>query len=120
MAHVASYAYSKSDGAVCVNLYGGSTLTTKLPDGQTVKLAQETDYPWNGRVRLTIEDCGSAAFALKLRIPGWAKSASIRLNGALSGLSPSPATYFVPYYTWANRGKSEMTVWLPLGSQSAR
>jgi DUF1680 family protein len=21
----------------------------------------------------------------------------------------------IPYYAWANRGKSEMTVWLPLG-----
>jgi DUF1680 family protein len=93
VAQVANYAYGRSDGAIWVNLYGGSTLTTRLSDGQAVKLTQETDYPWNGRVRLTINDCGSSAFALKMRIPGWAKSASIRLNGALSGLSSGPATY---------------------------
>ena len=58
---------------IWVNLYGGSGLATKLANGETIKLAQETDYPWNGRVRIKILDCGKNEFALKLRIPGWAK-----------------------------------------------
>jgi DUF1680 family protein len=63
-----------------VNLYGASELETTLTNGEKIKLAQETDYPWNGRVRIRILDCGKKEFALKLRIPGWVKSASVRIN----------------------------------------
>jgi DUF1680 family protein len=80
IAESAGYAYGKSSGAIWVNLYGGSTLAAELTGGQKVKLTQETDYPWNGRVRITIIECGSKAFALKLRIPGWAGGASVRVN----------------------------------------
>ena len=58
IAESADYAYGKSADAIWVNLYGGSTLETKLPNGETIKLAQETEYPWNGRVRIDILDCG--------------------------------------------------------------
>ena len=37
---------------------------------QTVKLAQQTDYPWDGRVRLTVTPEQAAEFTLCLRIPG--------------------------------------------------
>src|SRR5258708_5385649 len=81
LAEVGCYACAKSEGAIWINLYGGSTLKTTLPDGQTVTLTQETEYPWNGRVRLTINECGTKEFALRLRIPGWARGAALRLNG---------------------------------------
>jgi len=77
LAESAGYAYAKSSNAVWVNLYGASTLATKL-DGQVIQLAQETEYPWNGRVRITVKECGNHAFALKLRVPGWSKGASVR------------------------------------------
>jgi DUF1680 family protein len=80
IAESANYAYAKTDDAIWVNLYGGSALETKLPNSETIKLSQETDYPWNGRVRIKIEVCGEKEFALKLRIPGWAKGASARIN----------------------------------------
>jgi uncharacterized protein len=74
IAESADYAYGKSADTVWVNLYGGSTLATELPGGQKIRLTQETDYPWNGRVRITINECGGAEFALKLRVPGWTGS----------------------------------------------
>jgi len=74
-----------------VNLYGGSELATGL-DGEKIKLMQETEYPWSGRVRIKIEACGKKEFALKLRIPGWAKGASVRINDRppwSAGVSPA-------------------------------
>jgi len=100
VAEVDNYAYGKSENAIWVNLYGGSTIKTELPGGHVVKLTQETEYPWNGRVSLTINECGGAAFALKLRIPGWAKSATVRLNGELLKVSPTPASYFELRRVW--------------------
>jgi DUF1680 family protein len=80
IAEVNGFAYSVNDIAICVNLYGGNELSTRL-SGKPLKLRQETKYPWEGRVRIVVEECPSTEFALKLRIPGWAESATLKLNG---------------------------------------
>jgi DUF1680 family protein len=100
IAEVGNYAYCKSENTIWVNLYGGSTMKTEMPGGHAVRLTQETEYPWSGRVRLTINECGGATFALKLRIPGWAKNATVRLNGELLKVSQRPADYFELRRVW--------------------
>jgi DUF1680 family protein len=92
VAEVNGYAYSRTDGAVWINLYGGSTLSTELA-GKPLRLTQQTNYPWDGRVRVTIDRCPDSEFALKLRIPGWADAARIRLNGTAANAKPVPGTY---------------------------
>ncbi|MBA4746035.1 MAG: glycoside hydrolase family 127 protein [Muricauda sp.] len=66
--------YSKTDDTIFVNLYAANDATVDLKS-QTVKLSQETSYPWNGKVKISIdpkEEKGN--FAMKLRIPGWARN----------------------------------------------
>ncbi len=93
IAESAGYAYGKSADTIWVNLYGGSALVTELAD-EKIRLSQETEYPWNSRVRIKIEACGKKEFALKLRIPGWASGASVRVNhgpvaaGSLPAVEP--------------------------------
>ncbi|MFO1487935.1 MAG: glycoside hydrolase family 127 protein [Verrucomicrobiota bacterium] len=79
IAESAGYAYGKSPDTIWVNLYGGSEFKTDV-QGAPVRLEQQTEYPWNGRVRIKILEAPAREFALKLRIPGWAKSAAVRLN----------------------------------------
>jgi DUF1680 family protein len=81
VAEVSSCAYGRSDRGVWVHLYGGSTLDTALHDGRRVKLKQETDYPWGGRVKVTVESAPSGDLSLFLRVPGWADGATLRVNG---------------------------------------
>lgn len=100
IAESANYAYGKSGDSIWINLYGGSSLETKLPGGGEIKLSQETDYPWNGRVRIKIAKCGTADFALKLRIPGWVSGASVRINNSPANDSPRPASYFEIRRVW--------------------
>jgi len=88
IAESSSYAYAKSSNTIWVNLYGASTLTTKLA-GQTVKLTQETEYPWSGRVRIVMNECAGEEFALKLRVPGWAKGVTIRSSSREEAASDS-------------------------------
>jgi DUF1680 family protein len=76
----AQFAYATSADTIWVNLYGASELNTDLPGVGTVKLTQETEYPWNGRVRVKILAAPEKEFALKLRVPGWAKKSSVHLN----------------------------------------
>jgi DUF1680 family protein len=100
IAESADYAYAKSGDTIFVNLYGGNTFETQLVDGDKIKLSQETEYPWNGQVRITIVDCGKTEFALKLRIPGWAKSASVRINNSPADSSARPESYFEIRRAW--------------------
>jgi len=100
IAESASYAYAKTDDAIWVNLYGGSALDTTLANGETIKLEQETAYPWDGRVKIKILQCGKSPFALKLRIPGWTSGASVRLNNGPADHSPQPQSYFTIRRDW--------------------
>ena len=100
IAESADYAYGKSADGVWVNLYGGSAFSTTLADGTPVKLEQETQYPWNGRIRIKLTDCGANAFALKLRIPGWATGAAIRINNGAPDESAAPGSYFEIRRNW--------------------
>ncbi|MEQ2010234.1 MAG: glycoside hydrolase family 127 protein [Limisphaerales bacterium] len=114
VAEVNGYAYAKSPGALWVNLYGAGEWRTEVAPGVPVKLAQDTAYPWNGRVRLAVSPGKPEEFALKLRVPGWAKNAMIRVNGAQvsnlrdapagdrAGWTPAlqPSTYFTLHRTW--------------------
>jgi DUF1680 family protein len=92
IAEVGGYAYSKTDDAVWLNFYGASTLDTTLA-GQPLKLTQKTDYPWDGRVEITIDECPAMEFALKLRIPIWAGRATVMVNGAAVDATLTPTTY---------------------------
>ena len=99
IAESANYAYAKSDGAIWVNLYGGSSLDTGV-NGGNIRLSQETAYPWNGRVRIRIESGGTQPMALRLRIPGWAAGASVRVNLGPADESGRPGSYFEIRRVW--------------------
>jgi DUF1680 family protein len=74
--------YAHRDNDVWTVLYAGSTATVALAEGK-VKLTQQTDYPWDGTVRITVEPEKSFRFGLNLRIPGWCKETpSVTVNGA--------------------------------------
>lgn len=88
IAEANTYAYGRSTDAVWVHLYGGSTLDTALPGGR-MKLTQTTDYPWDGRIKITLDTVPVHEFALKLRIPAWADGATLAVNGKAL---PQPAS----------------------------
>jgi len=73
---IAGYVYAHTDAAVFVNLFISGTAQIELAHGR-VKLIQTTDYPWDGRVTIAVEPERAGAFALKIRIPGWATGAPV-------------------------------------------
>src|SRR5262249_41289545 len=62
IAALPGYIYAASDDAIYVNLYAASTAEIKLAAERNVKIKQETNYPWDGNVRLTILPGKSADF----------------------------------------------------------
>ena len=80
IAQVPTLLYSHARSALYVHQYAQST--ARVPVGTyLVELTQKTDYPWNGRVRLSISPSRAATWTLALRIPGWCRGASLRVNG---------------------------------------
>jgi DUF1680 family protein len=101
IAESANYAYGTSAGAIWVNLYGASELETEVPGVGRVELDQETEYPWNGRVRIKVVETNDKEFAVKLRIPGWAKTATVRVNNRPdSERSATPGNYIELRRVW--------------------
>lgn len=73
-----SYVYGTSKDDIWVNLYVGSTATFEAA-GREVTLRQETDYPWDGTVKLVCETPVRAG--LRLRIPDWCTAYSLDVCG---------------------------------------
>jgi uncharacterized protein len=80
VASVASYFYSTGRDVLAVHLYGGSTANVTIND-VAVTIRQETDFPWNGDIRIMVTPAKTARFSVKLRIPGWACGAKCSVNG---------------------------------------
>ncbi|MFQ5808895.1 MAG: glycoside hydrolase family 127 protein [Armatimonadota bacterium] len=99
IASLHNWAYGLSDDGVWVHLYGESRLDTELPSGGRIVLRQETEYPWAGDVRLTVEEAPGEALALRVRIPGWAEGASIEVNGERA--EAEPGTYATLRRRWS-------------------
>jgi uncharacterized protein len=113
VAEVSGYAYAKSEGAIWVNLFGSSTMRTVLAGGQAVKLTQETEYPWDGRIRIVVRECGEETFGLNLRIPGWTAAPSVRINGEPLRAAVAPATYVEVRRRWRPGDTVEVELPMP-------
>ena len=91
------------DDALLVNLFVSSEVSWKRASG-AVAIVQDTGYPATDSIRLTIREPGDGRFALKLRIPAWAKGATLRVNGTIENVAPGQIA------TVKNRWKTGDTV----------
>lgn len=75
IASVPQYQYASQGSDIFVNLYiqgKGNVNGTEM--------LQETDYPWNGNIKITVNPKNNAKFNIRLRIPSWAKSKPVATN----------------------------------------
>lgn len=77
LASVPGYVYAQQGSTLYVNLFVGSTADIKLDNGRTLKLTQETRYPWDGDVKMTVTPDRSGKFTVAVRIPGWARNEAV-------------------------------------------
>ncbi len=80
---IGSYCYGIKDDKLYVTLYAANKLETEIAGGK-LRLEQNTEYPWNGKVRLIVRETPPQAWSLMLRIPGWTRfgkgQVPIRIN----------------------------------------
>ncbi len=59
----------KSADSIYVNLFIGSTVTVEDVAGTDVQMVQATDYPWSGKVSITVNPKAEKNFNVKVRVP---------------------------------------------------
>jgi DUF1680 family protein len=85
------------DDSLYVNLFIASTLNWTE---KGIVLKQITSFPEIGRTRLEIQAASPQKFALHIRHPGWAATASVRINGAARKVSGKPGSFLVVDRRW--------------------
>ena len=112
--------YSKSNDVLYVNLYASNNASFKV--GKTdLQISQQTGYPWNGKVAISVNPKKESQFTIKFRVPGWARNevlpgdlytykkastqkATINVNGEIVAIQPQDG-YFVVTRNWKKGDK---------------
>ncbi len=80
VASIGHYIYSQKDRELYVHLYMGHETSVEIA-GQQVELVQQTNYPWDGNISMTVSPQTELEFTVAVRIPGWSKGAVVKVNG---------------------------------------
>jgi DUF1680 family protein len=100
VAELPAMVYYRTQEGLAVNLYTPSQATLTVGKGLALAVRQETGYPNDGAVRLTLGPASPVTFPLLLRIPAWAAGAAVAVNGADAGGTPEPGTFFEVRREW--------------------
>ena len=88
LSQIGEYFYVVSKDSVWIGLYGASMCQIKLENGATFRMCQETAYPYDGKIRFTFDDIEQEMpWNLMVRIPGWAESGTLTVNGRIRKLT---------------------------------
>ncbi len=93
MPSVPGYMYAMRDDLLYVNLFIDSEVQVPIK-GNTIKFQQDTDYPWDGNIKIRVDPDSPVRFAVHIRIPGWAQN------------KPVPSDL----YRYMNRSDEEITL----------
>lgn len=71
--------YAVNEDSLYVNLFISNNAQVKI-DGEKVGITQQTNYPWNGHINISVNPEKEMTFTLKLRIPGWIQNKPVPGN----------------------------------------
>ncbi|WET00532.1 glycoside hydrolase family 127 protein [Flavobacterium sp. YJ01] len=125
--------YSKTNDVLYVNLYASNNASFQL--GKTdLQISQQTSYPWNGKIAISVNPKKESQFTIKFRVPGWSRNevlpgdlysykkastqkATISLNGETLAIQPENG-YFNISRKW--KKGDEISLNLPMVVQEVQ
>ena len=84
---IPTWSYVKGRDSLFVNMFVGSRIQVGKVAGTEVEVVQKTDYPWNGKVAITINPAEAQRFSVHVRIPDRTTSKLYKEQPAVRGLS---------------------------------
>ena len=109
-----------ADRGLCASLYAASEVTAKVGgsgdanDATTVKVIEETDYPFGDVVSLRLSMAKPTTFPLYLRIPQWCEKATVELNGKPLEAAAKPSSYMIITRRWNEGDTVKLHLPMPL------
>jgi len=88
------------DRGLCASLYAPSEVRAKVGGGDTVRISEETDYPFSDTVLFRISTLKPVEFPLHLRIPHWCEKPLVKINGKAQGLKAKSLSYAMFTRQW--------------------
>lgn len=90
------------DNGVLAALYSASEVRVKVGNGTTVRIAEETRYPFADTIQLKVSTDQKVAFPLYLRVPAWCKSPQLTVNGQAASLASAAGKFIRITREWQN------------------
>jgi hypothetical protein len=87
MASLHAYLATTDADGLQIHLYGAAELRASVHGG-TVGVTMHTAYPWDGRVRLTVDDSPGTPWTLSLRVPAWCRDVTVSVGGGAAPERP--------------------------------
>ena len=93
------------DNGLAAQLYFENEVSAKVGNGTVVKLSQQTKYPFDDQVELTLSTPKAVSFPLYLRIPSWCKNPALKVNGKSVAVAANANGYIKVSNNWKNGDK---------------
>lgn len=90
------------DNGLAAILYSAGTVTARVGSGAEVSITEVTNYPFEEKIKLTVQTPDAVEFPLYLRIPGWCETAKISINGKAVTETFAAGTYARLEQVWKN------------------
>lgn len=118
LASLGAYVATTLGDALELHQFASADIRTILADGRAVAVRVTTDYPASGRVDVEIIDGPSEAWALTIRVPAWARRATVQVrDGERSSMRAVKPGYITERRSW--RPGDHMILDLPMGIRVA-
>jgi uncharacterized protein len=110
LASLPAYLATTDDDGLQLHQY--ATGTVAVPGG-AARISVETDYPWDGLIRVRVDSAPDGEWTLSLRVPGWADGATLRVAGEKQ--PPPPAgSYAAIRRSWQDGDTVELSLPMPV------
>lgn len=108
-----------SDNGLATMLYAANETTAKVgAGGHTVRLTEDTEYPFEEKVTLTVHTGGEGVtFPLYLRVPAWSDKTAVSLNGKSLSVAGAEGKYVRIEREWQDGDKVELEMPMSVTSQ---
>jgi hypothetical protein len=105
--------YATPDQGIAALIYSPSEVKAKVAGGTVVRITEETNYPFDETIKFTVNMDNKrkgVSFPFHLKIPSWAKKATIHVNGKPWDTELIANTVEVISRTWKSGDVVELTM----------
>lgn len=102
--------FATDGNGLLAGIYAPNKVTAKVGPGVKVTIAEDTNYPFEETIRFKVDPAKPVRFPLSLRVPGWCKSASVKLNGKKQRVKPKASQFVQIDRTWKKGDVVELSL----------